>query len=65
MTIKKVLFGAVESAVLVEESLDTTVGADEVAGSTLYTLVSAGTELNIYLGNYVKRGLTWGLERSR
>lgn len=35
-------------------------GADEVSGRTLYTMVSAGTEMNVYLGQYEKNGMTWG-----
>jgi threonine dehydrogenase-like Zn-dependent dehydrogenase len=33
----------------------------EIVGRTLYTLVSPGTELNVYLGHYAKMpGMTWG-----
>lgn len=33
---------------------------DEVEGKTLFSLISAGTELNMYLGNYLREGLGWG-----
>jgi threonine dehydrogenase-like Zn-dependent dehydrogenase len=61
MTINKVFFDKVESASLVSEQLeDRPLEPREVAGKTLFSLISAGTELNIYLGNYVKQGLSWG-----
>ncbi len=57
----KVLFKAAEQAELVSEPSDAKpLGPNEVAGHTIYTQVSAGTELNIYLGNYEKEGLSWG-----
>ena len=57
----KILFRDVEQAELISETRpEKPLGSREIAGSTLYTLVSAGTELNIYLGNYVKQGLSWG-----
>ena len=34
--------------------------ADEVEGKTLNSLISAGTELNLYLGIYHKEGGSWG-----
>jgi threonine dehydrogenase-like Zn-dependent dehydrogenase len=61
MTERQILFRDVEQAELVETSRDPKpLGPDEVQGKTLYSLVSAGTELNIYLGNYMKEGLAWG-----
>ncbi len=57
----KILFKAVEQAELVSEPKENRPPApNEVVGRTLYSLVSAGTELNIYLGNYQKEGLAWG-----
>ena len=35
--------------------------ADEVEGKTLCSLISTGTELNLYLGNYHKQGGKWGM----
>jgi NADPH:quinone reductase-like Zn-dependent oxidoreductase len=33
---------------------------DEIEGKTLYTMLSPGTEISIYLGNYAKEGLKFG-----
>lgn len=58
--IQKILFPAEKTAQLVEEPRDTApLEADEVAGRTVITLVSAGTELNVYLGNYHREGHAW------
>jgi hypothetical protein len=57
----KIMFDKVGHAELVsDEADDSPLGAHEVAGRTLFSLVSAGTELNLYLGNYEKQGLSWG-----
>jgi len=46
-----ITFTARETAQLIEESDETPLAADEVAGATLYTLISPGTELaGSYLG---------------
>lgn len=59
--VHKILFSAVEQAELVTEEADVApLGPNEVAGKTLVSLVSAGTELNLYLGNYERSGLKWG-----
>lgn len=58
---KRIVITGVQRAVL--EDYDAPSGAlghDEVAGTTLYTLLSAGTELNIYLGHYDAQGLSFG-----
>jgi threonine dehydrogenase-like Zn-dependent dehydrogenase len=39
---------------------DTPPGPSELEGKTLYSLISPGTELNVYLGHYVKQNLSWG-----
>ncbi len=50
-TYQSIAFTARETAQLVEQTDEVPLGADEVAGSTLYTLVSPGTELaGSYLG---------------
>ena len=36
------------------------VGPREIEGRTLYTLISNGTELNVYLGYYEEHNLSWG-----
>lgn len=57
----KVLFSGEEQATFVEYEREASrIGYDEIGGKTLYSLVSPGTELNIYLGNYEKEGLSWG-----
>ena len=54
----RILFKAVEQAELVREPKgNKLLAASEAAGPTLYSLVSARTELNIYLGNYEREGL--------
>ncbi len=32
----------------------------DIEGRTLYSLISPGTELNVYLGQYVRQDLAWG-----
>jgi len=57
----KILFTDPGKASLVEFDRDTSpIGGNEIGGKTLYSLVSSGTELNVYLGNYDKEGLEWG-----
>lgn len=57
----QILFPKAETAQLVECSRDgSPLKPHEVAGRTLYSLISNGTEMNVYLGNYVKEGLEWG-----
>lgn len=58
---KRITVVAPEEVVLKDESpAPTETAADEVAGKTLYSLVSSGTEMNIYLGNYDRQGLAFG-----
>ena len=58
----KILFPVEQKAELVAAERDgKPLEATEVEGRTLYTLVSPGTELNVYLGNYAKDpAMTWG-----
>ncbi len=59
--VAEILFQDVETAAFVARDDETVpLAPDEVAGETLYSLLSAGTELNIYLGEYQKQGLAWG-----
>lgn len=58
----KIVFTAVEQAELVAYERDEQpLGPLEVAGHTLVSLVSAGTEMNFYRGNYQEQGLSWGV----
>mgnify|MGYP003339465747 CR=1 FL=1 len=51
MRYQSIAFTARETAQLIEAEYDQELGADEVFGQTLYTLVSPGTELaGAYLG---------------
>ncbi len=57
----KVLFPEIEKATLVTEPLEhAPLGEDEVSGRTLFSLISAGTEINLYKGEYQRQGLAWG-----
>lgn len=58
----KILFPSELKAELVAAERDAKpLGPTEVEGRTLYTLVSPGTELNVYVGNYAKDpAMTWG-----
>lgn len=57
----QIVFTNEQTAELLECPADITpLKPEELAGKTLYTLISPGTELNMYLGNYSKRGLNWG-----
>jgi threonine dehydrogenase-like Zn-dependent dehydrogenase len=61
MELKKIVFTGREKVELLSVPIDQTpLSTNEVAGPTLYTLISPGTELNMYLGNYAQRGLGWG-----
>ncbi len=61
MSEMQILFPKAEQADYVPcERSANPLGATEISGKTLYTLISNGTELNVYVGNYVKEGLTWG-----
>lgn len=42
-------------------SYDAPLGPDEIGGRTLVSLVSAGTELNMYCGHYNSQKLAWGV----
>ncbi len=56
-----ILFPKAETAEWVSRPIENEIpGNDEVSGTTLFSMVSAGTELNVYLGQYEKQGLTWG-----
>jgi threonine dehydrogenase-like Zn-dependent dehydrogenase len=56
----KIVFTADETAVVAPDDLhEAPLKADEVAGHTIVSLVSAGTELNMYLGNYDREGAAW------
>lgn len=59
---QKILFSSVGQAELVDDdSFDNRdLRPGEVEGRTLYTLISAGTELNLYLGNYQNNRQSWG-----
>lgn len=58
---KQIVFPAAEQAEFVDaERPSESLGATEVEGRTLYSLISNGTEQNVYLGNYERQGLTWG-----
>lgn len=60
-TVQQILFRDVEQAELVSEPADDApLGAAEVAGRTLFSLLSTGTELNLYRGEYQRQGLRWG-----
>jgi threonine dehydrogenase-like Zn-dependent dehydrogenase len=54
-------FPSAENAEFIPDQRDDSpLKPDEVSGHTLYTLVSPGTELNVYRGEYVKQNLAWG-----
>ena len=56
-----IVFTADQTAEFQSAERDTQpLAANEVEGKTLYSLISAGTELNLYLGNYLREGLGWG-----
>jgi threonine dehydrogenase-like Zn-dependent dehydrogenase len=54
-------FVADQQAELQPFTYDTPLAANEVAGSTVVSLVSAGTELNMYCGHYHSQKLAWGM----
>lgn len=57
----KLIFSEVQQAELAAFQPDrTSIGPTEVAGRTLYSLISAGTEINQYLGVCYQMGLPWG-----
>lgn len=58
---RKITFTADQTAELQTFERDTTpLGPDEISGRTLYTLVSPGTELNMYDGSYNRAGIAFG-----
>jgi len=58
----KVLFSSPGQAELVDDDEfdGKELAPNEIEGKTLFTLVSAGTELNLYLGNYQNNNQAWG-----
>jgi len=62
---QQILFEDVEQANFVEAENIGGLGADEVYGRTLFSLLSAGTELNIYRGFYQAQGLSLGTSAIR
>lgn len=61
MKYQQIIFPEAGRAVLEEKEETQPLGADEVAGSTVATILSAGTELNQYLGHYAEAGINFGL----
>jgi threonine dehydrogenase-like Zn-dependent dehydrogenase len=54
-------FPAERSAELIAcEREKTPLRPNEIEGKTLYSLISPGTELNVYCGHYVRNNLSWG-----
>lgn len=53
-------FVADQKAELQPFAYDAALAPNEVAGSTVVSLVSAGTELNMYCGHYNSQKLAWG-----
>jgi threonine dehydrogenase-like Zn-dependent dehydrogenase len=61
MSEHQILFPKAETAELVACERDASpLKPNEVTGRTLCSLISNGTELNVYLGNYIREGLAWG-----
>ena len=61
MSERRIVFTADETAEMQDfERDDAPLGADEIAGKTLYTLISPGTELNMYDGSYNRAGIAFG-----
>lgn len=57
----KILFAGEQQAELAEGLMEEILlEPDEIIGKTLYTLISTGTEMNLYLGNYQREGIPWG-----
>ena len=56
----QVLFPEAQKAELVPAHETRPPGAPERSRGVPLTLISNGTELNVYLGNYEKRNLSWG-----
>jgi threonine dehydrogenase-like Zn-dependent dehydrogenase len=60
-TMKAVVLEAERTAVLADVERDASpLGPAEVEARTLYTLVSPGTEANLFLGEYHRTGIGWG-----
>lgn len=58
---KQVLFPKAGMAEFVDcERPDAPLGPTEIEGRTLCSLISNGTELNVYLGHYERDNLSWG-----
>jgi threonine dehydrogenase-like Zn-dependent dehydrogenase len=58
---KQILFPSTETAELVDAATpDQPLSPTEVAGPTLYTAVSPGTELDVYRGTYDREQRPWG-----
>jgi len=61
MSERRIVFTADTTAEMEDFERDNApLGADEIVGKTLYTLVSPGTELNMYDGSYNRAGIAFG-----